>query len=39
LPHIFYSFSGIELLYHISYYITSVLGKQVSKRNFSSPYM
>ena len=21
------------------YYITSVLGKQVSKRNFSSPYM
>ena len=89
LPHIFYSFSGIELLYEIApmvlfrtmyvkltfsctkilrfrtiklkrplhrmreymifsmqstpqfhiHYITSVLGKQVSKRNFSSPYM
>ncbi|CQD12650.1 conserved hypothetical protein [Corynebacterium striatum] len=23
----------------MNYYITSVLGKQVSKRNFSSPYM
>ena len=23
----------------LNYYITSVLGKQVSKRNFSSPYM
>ncbi|KAB1311274.1 hypothetical protein F3B56_27790 [Bacteroides ovatus] len=33
LPHIFYSFSGLN------HCITSVLGKQVPKRNFSSPYM
>ncbi|OUM19290.1 hypothetical protein CBW42_13940 [Butyricicoccus porcorum] len=32
LPHIFYSFSGLN------HCITSVLGKQVPKRNFSSPY-
>ena len=36
-----HSYVGSEHLpfLELNYYITSVLGKQVSKRNFSSPYM